>query len=414
MSIDGEPSDIGSETTERRKLGGGAIASLSGVAVLAIFMIQNTDDVTVEFLFWKFTCPIWLLVLAAASVGALGVARARRVAPSPQACRAPSRPPGLSHRPREGPVPRIIVHDDAAATNGPTRPRIERSPADIVRLLVAGGALIALLVVEWLFGDTLVGFASDLLRGLDAVPAWMIDVVVVGTRILAVVVLGGGLVVACRAALADARDRRRRGAAGRALVALVEPLIDRRGTALVDVGAGLGPLSGEGFPTVWGIAAVAAVLTAAAPWLSRRWRRVGWVLLVGMMRDRLHGLAGVVRLARGAVVGWVCGAAVLVAAGAPSRRPTRQAVVDGLSSVGLSLQQPPPGRRRRPRVDALLRRRRQRRRAVRQGARRGRAQRRPAVPSLPARPAPRSRRREALLHPAPRRRARGPRRPRRT
>ena len=34
---------------------------------------------------------------------------------------------------------------------------------------------------------------------------------------------------------------------------------------------------------MWGIGAVAAALTAAAPWLSRSWRRAGWALLVGMM-----------------------------------------------------------------------------------------------------------------------------------
>jgi uncharacterized integral membrane protein len=52
-------------------LGGGAIASLSGVALLAIFMAQNTDDVTVNFLFWDFSWPVWLLTLFAALVGAL-------------------------------------------------------------------------------------------------------------------------------------------------------------------------------------------------------------------------------------------------------------------------------------------------------------------------------------------------------
>jgi uncharacterized integral membrane protein len=58
-------------TSDGRKLGGGAIASLSGVAVLVIFMIQNTADVEVDFLFWDFTWPVWLLTLAAAIVGAL-------------------------------------------------------------------------------------------------------------------------------------------------------------------------------------------------------------------------------------------------------------------------------------------------------------------------------------------------------
>ena len=56
---------------ERRKLGGGAIASLGGLAVLVIFIVQNTEDVPVEFLFWDFTMPVWLLTLAAAVIGAL-------------------------------------------------------------------------------------------------------------------------------------------------------------------------------------------------------------------------------------------------------------------------------------------------------------------------------------------------------
>jgi uncharacterized integral membrane protein len=34
-------------------------------------MLQNTDDVTVEFLVWEFTSPVWLLALVAALVGAL-------------------------------------------------------------------------------------------------------------------------------------------------------------------------------------------------------------------------------------------------------------------------------------------------------------------------------------------------------
>jgi uncharacterized integral membrane protein len=53
------------------RLSGGAIASLSGVGVLLVFMIQNTEDVTVDFLFWSFTWPLWLLILLSASVGAL-------------------------------------------------------------------------------------------------------------------------------------------------------------------------------------------------------------------------------------------------------------------------------------------------------------------------------------------------------
>ena len=71
------------EQQEGLRLGGGVIASLAGVAALVVFMIQNTDDVTVKFLAWDFTWPVWLLVLVAALVGAvvwfgLGVVRRHR------------------------------------------------------------------------------------------------------------------------------------------------------------------------------------------------------------------------------------------------------------------------------------------------------------------------------------------------
>jgi uncharacterized integral membrane protein len=56
---------------EGRRLGGGAIASLAGVGLLAIFMLQNTQSVRLDFLFWHFTWPLWLLTLASALLGAL-------------------------------------------------------------------------------------------------------------------------------------------------------------------------------------------------------------------------------------------------------------------------------------------------------------------------------------------------------
>jgi hypothetical protein len=36
------------------RLGAGAIASLTGAGLLLVFMIQNTEDVTLDFLFWSF------------------------------------------------------------------------------------------------------------------------------------------------------------------------------------------------------------------------------------------------------------------------------------------------------------------------------------------------------------------------
>jgi uncharacterized integral membrane protein len=64
-------SQQGAEHQGRRKLGGGAIASLTGVGVLVIFIVQNTEDVRFDFLFLSFTWPLWLYTIVTALFGAL-------------------------------------------------------------------------------------------------------------------------------------------------------------------------------------------------------------------------------------------------------------------------------------------------------------------------------------------------------
>lgn len=62
------------------RLGGGAIASLVGLGLLVVFMLQNRNETTLSFLVWDFTWPLWLVILLSALVGAfvwfgLGVIR---------------------------------------------------------------------------------------------------------------------------------------------------------------------------------------------------------------------------------------------------------------------------------------------------------------------------------------------------
>lgn len=57
--------------SEARRIGGGAIASLSGLGVLVVFVIQNTQDVRFQFLFLSFTWPLWLYTIVVALFGAL-------------------------------------------------------------------------------------------------------------------------------------------------------------------------------------------------------------------------------------------------------------------------------------------------------------------------------------------------------
>jgi uncharacterized integral membrane protein len=53
------------------RLSGGALAALAGGGLLVVFMAQNTQDVTLQFLFWSFTWPLWLLMLVTAALGSL-------------------------------------------------------------------------------------------------------------------------------------------------------------------------------------------------------------------------------------------------------------------------------------------------------------------------------------------------------
>jgi uncharacterized integral membrane protein len=67
----------------RARWSAGAIASGTGVAALVAFMVQNTEDVRVSFLWWDFTLSVWLLTLVSALIGAviwfgMGVLRRHR------------------------------------------------------------------------------------------------------------------------------------------------------------------------------------------------------------------------------------------------------------------------------------------------------------------------------------------------
>jgi undecaprenyl-diphosphatase len=232
------------------------------------------------------------------------------------------------------------MRDDRRIEGAEFQP-IQHSPADVLRLVVAAVIVLTLILLEWLFGDTLIPFASDLLRGLDAVPQWMIDVIVIGTRVLGLVVLGGGLVMILY------RRRWRMlvtvtlaGVLAVVLFRLLDALVETDpGADLVEADVDLGPLTSGGFVSTAGIAAVAALLTAAAPWLARRWREAGWALVMGLAIVVFLNAPVSFDTVLAIAVGWLCGAGVLVVLGAPSRKPTTRAVIDGLAAVGLPVQQ---------------------------------------------------------------------------
>jgi uncharacterized protein (TIRG00374 family) len=92
---------------------------------------------------------------------------------------------------------------------------------------------------------------------------------------------------------------------------------------------------------VWtpeGIGGLAAALVVSAPWMSRRWRRTAWVLLLLVIpSEMLVGLDAPSGLLVGLATGWFVGSATVVAFGAPQRNPTAVEVVEGLATSGLVL-----------------------------------------------------------------------------
>jgi hypothetical protein len=74
--------------------------------------------------------------------------------------------------------------------------RVTRAPSDVLRLAVASGALVAVVIAGWLFDEAIVGFVADLLRGLDALPSWLVTTLVATGQVLGLVLLATALITA--------------------------------------------------------------------------------------------------------------------------------------------------------------------------------------------------------------------------
>jgi len=55
----------------RKRPTGGIIASIVGLAVLVIFIIQNRVHIRIHFLFWSSIWPLWIYTIVTAVFGAL-------------------------------------------------------------------------------------------------------------------------------------------------------------------------------------------------------------------------------------------------------------------------------------------------------------------------------------------------------
>jgi undecaprenyl-diphosphatase len=230
------------------------------------------------------------------------------------------------------------VETDLVVVEAPTGSAV-RSPADVLRVICAAVLLLALVLVQWLFGNTLTQFVADLFVGLRALPEWIVNAIAVGTRVLAIVLVGGGFVVT----LLRGRYRFLLTVALAAVLAGgLNLLFDEFGPEpshdIVDVTDAVGPLGDDAFPSAAGVAVIAAIVTASAPWIERRWRRAGWLLVFGVATTRFMTTPISFDTLRALLIGWLAGAFVVAVLGGPSRRPTGHAIAAGLARVGVPLR----------------------------------------------------------------------------
>lgn len=233
---------------------------------------------------------------------------------------------------------------DTAA--GAVAPLIDAPPARDVRraadlwwLLVST----AVLVVTVLLAVATRQFARTVQQGLlsaaTALPEGLRDGLVGTVQVVAVLAPAVALVVLVVQRRIDAILRIVPGTVLGALIAwwLTHAAFARSRPELwPGVLAGRGGLVHAGWPSAVYLAACAAAVVAAGPWLGPRWRSALWWLIAACaalsgVAAALVPLDAVAALA----MGGVGGSAVLVLAGGPADRPVPRAVADALVACGI-------------------------------------------------------------------------------
>ena len=208
---------------------------------------------------------------------------------------------------------------------------------DVVRLVVGLVLIAAGLALSRAARATIEGIERDLVVVVGLLPDTLEDLLLDVARVVASSIPTVAVIVLL--------TRRRwklvtllllTGALATVAMALSSALLVGR-----DVSAALEALRAEGstrnvgYPTSQLIAASVAVVTVAAPWLSRRWRRALWDLIGVLVVVRLLAVAEpAFDLVLAVGIGTAVGAAVLLLFGSPENEPTPPELLAALRSAG--------------------------------------------------------------------------------
>jgi hypothetical protein len=216
---------------------------------------------------------------------------------------------------------------------------VTRAPSDILRLAVGLVVLVVVVVLGVTAGDSTSAFVADLLRGLQRLPSWSVELLAVVAQLAVVLAVALPVVLALRRrSLTAVLVAVAAGAVAAGLAAALVELVDVEADAVTGLDP-IGAAGRSGSATPAGLAAFTAVVASVAPWVARRVRQLAWAgVLAGALTLFLTSPIGF-GTALALLSGWVVGTAAVVLTGTPSHRPTGESIAAGLAAAGVPLRE---------------------------------------------------------------------------
>jgi len=238
------------------------------------------------------------------------------------------------------PEPQVLeVAGRQVTITEPARAAWERSPGDLLRVIVAALASLAAFGMFEFARNTAVGLEEDIAETLRAVPHFVVLTVFALFSLALLVTPLVVLVMVIRR-----RNRRLLGlyflttTTATVIFTLLEGFISSRVPAPPNPPTVLPEAATVDLWSVSFFASLAAALVVSGPWISRRWRRLAWTLLLSSVPLRiLAGIdvpSGILFAIAG---GWLLGSLIVLAFGSPRRSPSGLDVVEGLDDAGVHL-----------------------------------------------------------------------------